>query len=99
MASISGLAGTHHEQAETTDIFNSSKGSIRNGSADINYDVVLSNCNARLTKWDEDWRVELERCERGESILSFDTDSGFQQERKSFISHSLLSSGYMSGCS
>lgn len=47
--------------AETTDIFNSSKGSVLNGNADINYDVVLSNCNARLTKWDEDWRVELER--------------------------------------
>jgi hypothetical protein len=50
-----------HDQAEITDIFNSSKGSLLNGNADINYDVVLSNCNARLTKWDEDWRVELER--------------------------------------
>lgn len=93
------MAGTHRLQAETTDIFNSSKGSVRNGSADINYDVVLSNCNARLTKWDEDWRVELERCEPRRVYYYLDTDLGFQPELKSFISHFLLSSGYTSGYS
>jgi hypothetical protein len=45
-------------QAETTDIFNASKGS---SNSDINYEVVLSNCNARLTQWDDVWRQETEK--------------------------------------
>jgi len=46
------------QQAETTDIFNASKGS---SNSDINYEVVLSNCNARLTQWDDVWRQETEK--------------------------------------
>ena len=45
-------------KAETTDIFNASKGS---SNSDINYEVVLSNCNARLTQWDDVWRQEMEK--------------------------------------
>ncbi|KAJ3502028.1 hypothetical protein NLJ89_g9072 [Agrocybe chaxingu] len=60
--------------AETTDIFYSTKGSLANSNSDINYEVVLSNCNARLTQWDNTWRHEMEKA-GGEkfhfSFLSF----------------------------
>lgn len=45
------------QQAETTDVFSASKGS---GANDINYEVVLRNCNAKLNKWGETWRSEME---------------------------------------
>lgn len=45
-------------QAETTDIFATAKG---NGSSDINYEVVLRNCNSKLTQWDESWRGEMNK--------------------------------------
>ncbi|KAF8163053.1 fungal-specific transcription factor domain-containing protein [Crassisporium funariophilum] len=57
--------------AETTEIFNSSKGSSPNSNSDINYDVVLSNCNIRLTKWDDDWRHEMGRAGGEKFHLSF----------------------------
>lgn len=40
----------------TTDVFSASKGS---GANDINYEVVLRNCNAQLNKWAENWQAEM----------------------------------------
>ncbi|TEB36075.1 hypothetical protein FA13DRAFT_1683361 [Coprinellus micaceus] len=55
--------------AETTDIFASNK-----GNTDINYEVVLRNCNNKLTAWDDTWRKEMVQA-KGEtfhfSFLSF----------------------------
>jgi len=45
-------------QAETTDVFSASKGA---GANDINYEVVLRNCNAKLSKWSETWNFEMEQ--------------------------------------
>ncbi|XP_006458399.1 hypothetical protein AGABI2DRAFT_199954, partial [Agaricus bisporus var. bisporus H97] len=42
--------------AVTTDVFSASKGS---GANDINYEVVLRNCNAQLNKWAENWQAEM----------------------------------------
>jgi len=54
--------------AETTDVFSASKGS---GATDINYEVVLRNCNAKLNKWGETWRFEMSQA-NGESFhISF----------------------------
>ncbi|KXN87728.1 Protein priB [Leucoagaricus sp. SymC.cos] len=50
--------------AETTDVFSASKGS---GANDINYEVVLRNCNAKLNKWAETWRFEMQQA-KGESF-------------------------------
>ena len=52
-----------------------------NGNADINYDVVLSKCNARLTKWDEDWRIELERGEPSEFVLFLSISTRYFSQR------------------
>jgi len=30
-------------------------------NTDINYEVVLRNCNDKLNQWDETWRTEMER--------------------------------------
>ncbi|KAG2020613.1 priB protein [Coprinopsis cinerea AmutBmut pab1-1] len=52
--------------AETTDIFSTGK-----GNTDISYEVVLRNCNAKLTHWDETWRAEMNKA-KGEGFhLSF----------------------------
>jgi hypothetical protein len=67
------------------DILNSSKDSMLNGNADTNYDVVLSNCNAKLTKWDEDWRVELKRGKPQRVWIMSILTQGFSQRGQ--ISH------------
>ncbi|KAF9459558.1 fungal-specific transcription factor domain-containing protein [Collybia nuda] len=60
--------------AETTDVFNASKGAGPGVHHDVNYEVVLSNCNAKLTQWADTWQHEMDRA-GGEkfhsSFLSF----------------------------
>ncbi|KAF9557675.1 hypothetical protein CPC08DRAFT_668433 [Agrocybe pediades] len=70
-AVIAAFVSLRRIAAETTDIFNSSKGSLANNNADINYEVVLSNCNARLTQWDDTWRQEMEKAGGTKFHLSF----------------------------
>ncbi|KDR81356.1 hypothetical protein GALMADRAFT_239209 [Galerina marginata CBS 339.88] len=70
-AVIAAFVSLRRIAAETTDIFNSSKGSLTNSNSDINYEVVLSNCNARLTQWDDTWRQEMEKAGGEKFHLSF----------------------------
>ncbi|EDR14936.1 uncharacterized protein LACBIDRAFT_230018 [Laccaria bicolor S238N-H82] len=53
--------------AETTDIFSTSRSAASGVNTDINYEVVLRNCNDKLNQWDETWRTEMERA-GGESF-------------------------------
>ncbi|KAF5358156.1 hypothetical protein D9756_001799 [Leucocoprinus leucothites] len=61
---IAGFVELRRIAAETTDVFNTSKGA---GANDINYEVVLRNCNAKLNKWSETWRFEMGQA-KGESF-------------------------------
>ncbi|EIN07589.1 hypothetical protein PUNSTDRAFT_126610 [Punctularia strigosozonata HHB-11173 SS5] len=60
---------------ETTDVFYLHKGGSGNTShSDVNYEVLLRNCNGKLTQWMDTWQHEMRRA-GGESfhfsILSF----------------------------
>ncbi|KAF8061438.1 fungal-specific transcription factor domain-containing protein [Lyophyllum atratum] len=44
--------------AETTEIFKGAGPGIHH---DVNYDVVLRNCNAKLTQWANTWQHEMDR--------------------------------------
>ncbi|PFH47676.1 hypothetical protein AMATHDRAFT_197707 [Amanita thiersii Skay4041] len=46
--------------AEITDVFNSSKSSGAGSHTDVNYEVVLRNCNTKLTQWADTWQPEME---------------------------------------
>lgn len=48
-------------KAETTDVFNASKGAGPGVHHDVNYEVVLRNCNAKLTQWADTWQHEMDR--------------------------------------
>ncbi|KAJ7694084.1 fungal-specific transcription factor domain-containing protein [Mycena rosella] len=53
--------------AETTDMFYT-KGGVSNGNHnDVNYEVVLRNCNGKLTQWMDTWQAEMQRA-GGESF-------------------------------
>ncbi|KAF7295231.1 Zn(2)-C6 fungal-type domain-containing protein [Mycena indigotica] len=53
--------------SETTDMFYT-KGGVPNGSHnDVNYEVVLRNCNGKLTQWSDTWQAEMQRA-GGESF-------------------------------
>ncbi|KAK7440278.1 hypothetical protein VKT23_017218 [Stygiomarasmius scandens] len=69
---VAAFVQLRHIAAETTEIFHtSSNGSPGN---DINNEVVLRNCNGKLTQWMETWHKEMQRA-GGEtfhfSFLSF----------------------------
>jgi hypothetical protein len=53
--------------AETTDMFFTTKGVPGIAHNDVNYDVVLKNCNGKLTQWMETWQREMQRA-GGESF-------------------------------
>jgi len=46
-------------QAETTEMFYSSTGVLAH--SDVNYDVVLGNCNRKLTQWMDTWEFQMKR--------------------------------------
>lgn len=37
------------------------KGGTSNGHNDVNYEVVLRNCNGKLTQWMDTWQAEMQR--------------------------------------
>ncbi|KAF8892684.1 fungal-specific transcription factor domain-containing protein [Infundibulicybe gibba] len=45
--------------AETTDIFNPSKGATNHH--EVNYELVLHSCNTKLGQWEDSWNREMER--------------------------------------
>ncbi|TFK42840.1 fungal-specific transcription factor domain-containing protein [Crucibulum laeve] len=71
---IAALLQLRRIASETTDIFTASKSSSSNNNGDINHEVVLHACNAKLAEWDNTWHHEMERA-NGEkfhqSFLSF----------------------------
>lgn len=46
--------------SETTEVFASSRGA-QGQHTDMNYDVLLRNCNGKLTQWGETWQREMQR--------------------------------------
>ncbi|KAJ7470490.1 fungal-specific transcription factor domain-containing protein [Mycena latifolia] len=54
--------------SETTDMFYTKGGTSANGNHnDVNYEVVLRNCNGKLTQWMDTWQAEMQRA-GGESF-------------------------------
>ncbi|KAJ7489970.1 fungal-specific transcription factor domain-containing protein [Mycena galericulata] len=53
--------------SETTDMFYTKGGAPNGNHNDINYDVVLRNCNGKLTQWMDNWQTEMQRA-GGESF-------------------------------
>ncbi|KAF9532438.1 fungal-specific transcription factor domain-containing protein [Crepidotus variabilis] len=56
--------------AETEEIFHASKHN-GNHNADINYEFVLTNCNNRLTEWDNQWQEQIKKANGGESFHQY----------------------------
>ncbi|KAF8921608.1 hypothetical protein CPB85DRAFT_1489996 [Mucidula mucida] len=56
---VAAFVQLRHIAAETTEIFHDSKHS--SGHADIKYDVVLRNCNGKLTQWMDTWTREMHK--------------------------------------
>lgn len=52
---------------ETTDVFCLNRGAPNATQTDVNYEVLLRNCNAKLTQWQETWQREMQR---GDSFLT-----------------------------
>jgi hypothetical protein len=48
-------------QAETTEMFYSSTGLPGLAHSDVNYEVVLGNCNRKLTQWMDTWEFQMKR--------------------------------------
>jgi hypothetical protein len=49
------------------------KGGASNGNHnDVNYEVVLRNCNGKLTQWMDNWQTEMQR---GRSRPHLNTDA------------------------
>ncbi|KAJ8078494.1 hypothetical protein PM082_012776 [Marasmius tenuissimus] len=55
---VSAFVQLRHIAAETTETFRRSSGS---GHSDINYEVVLRNCNNQLTMWMDTWEKQMKR--------------------------------------
>ncbi|KAJ7172753.1 fungal-specific transcription factor domain-containing protein [Mycena filopes] len=53
--------------SETTDMFYSKGGNANGNHNDVNYEVVLRNCNGKLTQWMDNWQAEMQRA-GGESF-------------------------------
>ncbi|KAJ6611766.1 fungal-specific transcription factor domain-containing protein [Mycena sp. CBHHK59/15] len=53
--------------AETTDMFYTKGGAPNGNHNDVNYEVVLRNCNGKLTQWMDSWQIEMQRA-GGESF-------------------------------
>ncbi|TFK55329.1 hypothetical protein OE88DRAFT_1642509 [Heliocybe sulcata] len=47
--------------AETTDVFYTHKGVPGAQHTDVNYEVLLRNCNGKLTQWMDTWEHEMRR--------------------------------------
>ncbi|KIM80927.1 hypothetical protein PILCRDRAFT_789166 [Piloderma croceum F 1598] len=47
--------------AETTEMFYSSTGLPGLAHSDVNYEVVLGNCNRKLTQWMDTWEFQMKR--------------------------------------
>ncbi|THG96827.1 hypothetical protein EW026_g5073 [Hermanssonia centrifuga] len=47
--------------SETTEVFYSHRGVAGANHADMNHDVLLKNCNGKLTQWSENWEHEMQR--------------------------------------
>ncbi|KAI0933727.1 hypothetical protein AcV5_005800 [Taiwanofungus camphoratus] len=53
--------------SETTDVFNLHESNPASHHGDLNYDIMLRNCNQKLNQWDQTWRHEMQRA-HGESF-------------------------------
>ncbi|KIL68664.1 hypothetical protein M378DRAFT_158512 [Amanita muscaria Koide BX008] len=57
---VAGFVELRRIAAETTDVFNSSRSSGASSHTDVNYEVLLRNCNAKLTQWADGWQREMD---------------------------------------
>jgi hypothetical protein len=59
---VAAFVQLRHIAAETTEVYkNHHTDDFSCRSADINYEVVLRNCNNQLTGWNETWNREMQR--------------------------------------
>ncbi|KIK63832.1 hypothetical protein GYMLUDRAFT_162284 [Collybiopsis luxurians FD-317 M1] len=58
---VAAFVQLRHIAAETTEVYRNHTGDFARRSADINYDVVLRNCNNQLNQWNETWNREMQR--------------------------------------
>lgn len=65
-----------------------SSGLSMSGHSDVNYEVVLTNCNAELTAWMDTWKAEMQRGLVLVSSLGINADS--TSSRRGNISFFLL---------
>lgn len=54
--------------SETTEVFASNRG-VHGHHTDMNYDVLLRNCNGKLTQWSDTWQHEMQRGEWPPALL------------------------------
>ncbi|KAF5391848.1 hypothetical protein D9757_001625 [Collybiopsis confluens] len=66
---VAAFVQLRHIAAETTEVYKDHDLGCR--SADINYDVVLRNCNNQLTQWKETWNREMQRAGGDTFHISF----------------------------
>jgi hypothetical protein len=52
-------------------MFTSKQNTMGQPHADVDYDVVLRSCNAKLTNWADQWRAEMERAGGDSFHLAF----------------------------
>ncbi|KAJ7098180.1 fungal-specific transcription factor domain-containing protein [Mycena belliarum] len=68
---VSAFVQLRRISSETTDMFYTKGGPSNGNHNDVNYEVVLRNCNGKLTQWMDTWQAEMQRA-GGESFhLSF----------------------------
>ncbi|KIY64582.1 hypothetical protein CYLTODRAFT_425074 [Cylindrobasidium torrendii FP15055 ss-10] len=56
---VAAFTTLRHITAETTEIFHDSR--TGSGHSDMKYDVVLRNCNGKLTQWMDQWTKEMQK--------------------------------------
>lgn len=58
--------------AETTDLFSNPQAMVPGGShSDFNFDLLLGNCNGKLSQWSQHWERELQRANPERFHFSF----------------------------
>lgn len=63
------------------EIFSSNRGQAGAAHNDINYEVVLGNCNRNLTQWMDTWEFEMKRGTYTRATVICDYSSLYCSER------------------
>ncbi|TFY64439.1 hypothetical protein EVJ58_g2615 [Rhodofomes roseus] len=69
--------------ANTTDIFNMAQGGSMSSGDDVDYEVLLRDCNSKLNQWVQTWREEMKRA--GGSVFHISMLMFFQLHVRLFL--------------